>query len=116
MRLVTVDASAGSRAALLRDGRVYDIWGEAFAPAREEDRSIHALLERGLLGEVKAVEGDGLPVDEVTLLAPIARPGKIVCIGLNYSSHAQEAGLDPPETPTFFAKYSNAVTTPGGAR
>ena len=114
MRLVTVDSPAGSRAALLRDGRVYDIWGEAFAPSREEDRSIHSLLERGLLGEVKGVEGDGLPVDEVTLLAPIPRPGKIVCIGLNYRSHAQEAGVDPPETPTFFGKYSNAVAAPGG--
>lgn len=113
MRLVTVDSVPAPRAAMLRDGRVYDVWGEAFASVREEERSIYALLQGGLLSEVEAVDDDGRPVEEVTLLAPIARPGKIVCIGLNYSSHAQEAGLDPPATPTFFAKYYNAVAAPG---
>ena len=42
-----------------------------------------------------------------------SRPSKIVCIGLNYRSHAAEAGLDPPETPTFFAKWANALAAPG---
>jgi len=100
MRLVSVDSGP----ALLRDGRVYDLQGE--------HRSIHALLQGGLLSEVEAV-GDGQPVEEVAILAPIARPGKIICIGLNYGSHAREVGLDPPEAPTFFAKFSNAVTGPG---
>lgn len=113
MRLVTVDAVPAPRAALLREGRVYDVWGEAFASMREEDRTIHSLLQGGLLSEVDAVDGEGEPVEEVELLAPIARPGKIVCIGLNYASHAREAGLDPPEIPTFFAKYSNALAAPG---
>ena len=36
-------------------------------------------------------------------------PEKIVCIGLNYRSHADEAGIDPPEAPTFFAKFRNAL-------
>ena len=107
MRLVTVDSAPAPRAALLRDGRVYDIEGR--------NRGVRELLEGGLADGVKAVDGEGLPVDEVPLLAPIPRPGKIVCIGLNYSSHAREAGLDPPETPTFFAKYSNAVTHPGAS-
>ena len=113
MRLVTVESSPTPRAALLRDGRVLDIWGEAFASVREEDRTIYSLLQGGLLGEVEAVEDEGLAVEEVTLLAPIARPGKVVCIGLNYRSHAEEAGIDPPATPTFFAKYANAIAPPG---
>jgi 2-keto-4-pentenoate hydratase/2-oxohepta-3-ene-1,7-dioic acid hydratase in catechol pathway len=101
VRLVSVDSGP----ALLRDGRVYDIEGE--------HRSIDALLQGGLLSEIDAVDGDGVAVQEVTLLAPIARPGKIVCIGLNYASHAREAGLDPPDTPTFFGKYANAIAHPG---
>jgi len=113
VRLVTVESSPTPRAALLRDGRVLDIWGEAFASVREEDRTIYSLLQGGLLGEVEAVEDEGLAVEEVTLLAPIARPGKVVCIGLNYRSHAEEAGIDPPATPTFFAKYANAIAPPG---
>jgi 2-keto-4-pentenoate hydratase/2-oxohepta-3-ene-1,7-dioic acid hydratase in catechol pathway len=115
VQLVTVDSIPAPRAALLREGRVYDVWGEAFASVREEDRSIHALLQGGLLSEVDAVDGDGVAVEDVKLLAPIARPGKIICIGLNYASHAREAGVDPPEIPTFFGKYSNAVAAPDAA-
>src|SRR5205823_13661205 len=40
-------------------------------------------------------------------------PGKLVCIGLNYRSHAEEQGAEPPETPTFFAKFANALAPPG---
>jgi 2-keto-4-pentenoate hydratase/2-oxohepta-3-ene-1,7-dioic acid hydratase in catechol pathway len=45
--------------------------------------------------------------------APIAKPDKIICIGLNYRSHAEEAGFDLPETPTFFAKFPNALVGDG---
>jgi 2-keto-4-pentenoate hydratase/2-oxohepta-3-ene-1,7-dioic acid hydratase in catechol pathway len=53
------------------------------------------------------------PIPDAALLAPIPDPEKIVCIGLNYRSHAAEAGIDPPSSPTFFAKYRNALTAPG---
>jgi acylpyruvate hydrolase len=112
MRLVSFDAGAGPRAALLKDGRVYDIWGEAFAQGRGEDRTLYALLQGGLLSEVRPVEEEGVPVEGVDLLPPIARPGKIVCIGLNYRAHAEEQGAEPPETPTFFAKFANALAPP----
>jgi 2-keto-4-pentenoate hydratase/2-oxohepta-3-ene-1,7-dioic acid hydratase in catechol pathway len=114
MRLVSFDTPAGPLAGLLRDGRVYDIWGEAFAGVAHEERTILALLRGGLLPEVTATEDDGVPVKGVELLPPIGRPGKIICIGLNYRAHAEEGGLDPPETPTFFAKWPNALARPGG--
>ena len=112
MRLVSFDAGAGPRAALLRDDRVYDIWGEAFAHVRGEDRTIYALLQGGLLPEVTAVEEEGVPADGVDLLPPIARPNKIVCIGLNYCANAAEQGAEPPETPTCFPKTANALAPP----
>jgi 2-keto-4-pentenoate hydratase/2-oxohepta-3-ene-1,7-dioic acid hydratase in catechol pathway len=115
MRLVSFDTGAGPRAALLRDGRVFDIWGEASAHVRHEDRTVYALLQGGLLHEVESVEDEGVPVDGVPLLPPISRPNKIVCIGLNYLSHAEEQGAEPPETPTFFAKYGNSLAAPGAA-
>jgi 2-keto-4-pentenoate hydratase/2-oxohepta-3-ene-1,7-dioic acid hydratase in catechol pathway len=114
MRLVSFDTGAGARAALLRDGRVFDIWGDAFAHVRGDDRTVYALLQGGLLHEVEAVEEEGVPVEGVELLPPIARPNKIVCIGLNYRSHAEEQGAEPPETPTFFAKFANALAPPVG--
>jgi 2-keto-4-pentenoate hydratase/2-oxohepta-3-ene-1,7-dioic acid hydratase in catechol pathway len=54
-------------------------------------------------------------VDEsrAKLLAPIGRPPKIVCIGLNYRDHAEESNLPIPETPTVFAKFPTAVTGHG---
>jgi 2-keto-4-pentenoate hydratase/2-oxohepta-3-ene-1,7-dioic acid hydratase in catechol pathway len=113
MRLVSFDTGSGARAALLRGDRVYDIWGETFADVRPEDRTVHALLEGGLVDAVEAVEEEGVPVEGVPLLPPITKPNKIICIGLNYRSHAEEQGAEPPETPTFFAKFSNALAPPG---
>jgi 2-keto-4-pentenoate hydratase/2-oxohepta-3-ene-1,7-dioic acid hydratase in catechol pathway len=115
MRLVTFDSGdgLGPRAGVLRDGRVFDPWGPD-APVRGEDRSLRGLLSGGLLDELAPVEGDeGVSLDELRLMPPLLDPEKIVCIGLNYRSHAEEAGLEPPESPTFFAKYANALAAPG---
>jgi acylpyruvate hydrolase len=115
MRLISYSTPSGPLAGLLREGRVYDIWGEESAHVRHEDRTIFGLLQGGLLGEVEAVEDEGVPVEGVELLPPITRPGKLICIGLNYRAHAEEQGADPPETPTFFAKFANALVGPGAA-
>ena len=45
--------------------------------------------------------------------APVPRPGKIVCIGLNYHDHAAEIGLAIPEQPVIFSKFSSCVIAPG---
>src|SRR5262245_39248720 len=50
---------------------------------------------------------------EARLLAPIPRPGKIICIGLNYRDHAEESNAQVPEYPTVFAKYASCVIGPG---
>lgn len=44
--------------------------------------------------------------------APIARPGTILCVGLNYSDHAKESGLEPPEEPVLFMKSTNTIAGP----
>ncbi|MEX0794983.1 MAG: fumarylacetoacetate hydrolase family protein [Pirellulaceae bacterium] len=44
--------------------------------------------------------------------APIARPGKVICIGLNYADHAEESGMPVPEEPIIFFKGSNTVVGP----
>jgi len=46
---------------------------------------------------------------------PIDRPGKIVCVGLNYRDHAQEQGLELPPRPLLFAKWPSAAVGPGEA-
>jgi 2-keto-4-pentenoate hydratase/2-oxohepta-3-ene-1,7-dioic acid hydratase in catechol pathway len=57
--------------------------------------------------------GSPVPLSSVQLLPPVLEPGKIVCLGLNYRAHAEEAGLEAPEVPTFFAKWANALAAPG---
>ncbi len=46
-------------------------------------------------------------------MLPIERPGKIVCVGLNYRDHAEEQGVALPEAPLLFAKWQNTLIGPG---
>jgi acylpyruvate hydrolase len=101
MRLVSHSTPEGPRAGILRNGRVHAL-----------GQSVLALLQRGLSNELEAA-GTGVPVDEVELLAPVERPEKIICVGLNYRAHAEEQGKEAPQTPTIFAKFANALRPPG---
>ncbi len=47
------------------------------------------------------------------LLAPIPRPPKIICVGLNYRDHAIESNMEIPKVPTIFSKYATSVIGPG---
>ena len=53
------------------------------------------------------------PLATVKLMAPIPKPGKIICIGLNYRDHAIESKMEIPKTPTVFSKYASTVIGPG---
>jgi 2-keto-4-pentenoate hydratase/2-oxohepta-3-ene-1,7-dioic acid hydratase in catechol pathway len=57
--------------------------------------------------------GTPRPLAEVKLLAPVPRPGKIICVGLNYRDHAKETGKAVPTEPVLFSKYANSVVGPG---
>lgn len=54
-----------------------------------------------------------VPRGSARLHAPIADPGKFICIGLNYRDHAEEAGQPIPKEPPIFPKWSNAILDPG---
>lgn len=111
MRLVTYEVGAGPRAGVLRGDVVQDVWG-VDAPVPPAERCVGSLLRAGLVEQIEPA-GPELALADVRLLPPVLNPGKIVCIGLNYRSHAEEAGLEPPEVPTFFAKFPNALTGHG---
>lgn len=64
------------------------------------------------LQQLAASGAAGIPVDQVTLLAPVPRPGKILAIGLNYADHVAESGMDTPADQLWFAKMTTAVTGP----
>jgi 2-keto-4-pentenoate hydratase/2-oxohepta-3-ene-1,7-dioic acid hydratase in catechol pathway len=112
MRLVTYRADGDTTAGVQTAEGVLDA-----ARLLGEDRiSVRQLIEAGRLDELsKLADGSSAaPVRDVELMPPLPDPDKIVCIGLNYRSHAAEAGVDPPEQPTFFAKFRNALAPPGG--
>jgi 2-keto-4-pentenoate hydratase/2-oxohepta-3-ene-1,7-dioic acid hydratase in catechol pathway len=110
MRLVTYRSDRGPRAGLLRDETVVDIWDALGG----DGSSVRDLLASARLAETAEISGgEPVPLDQVELQPPVPDPEKIVCIGLNYRAHAAEAGIDPPEAPTFFAKFRNALAAPG---
>jgi acylpyruvate hydrolase len=75
-----------------------------------------ALFARGASAlmdlEGRAVTRTRRPRSEVRLLAPIVRPSKILAVGLNYSGHAEEQGLAPPEEPMLFLKPPSSIIGP----
>jgi len=54
------------------------------------------------------------PIDAASLRLgpPIGRPGKVLCVGLNYLKHAREARMETPSSPVLFSKFDNAITGP----
>ncbi|VXB86430.1 Ureidoglycolate lyase [Arthrobacter sp. 9V] len=58
-------------------------------------------------GELPEISPEGLRIG-----APVARPGAIVAIGLNYTAHAAESGATPPEVPVVFLKPTNTISGP----
>jgi acylpyruvate hydrolase len=68
-------------------------------------------------GEAMGPRGEQLllPLLDIQMLAPIPRPGKLLCIGLNYRDHAEELNMALPERPLLFSKFTNAVTGPGSS-
>jgi len=109
VRLVTYDAGSGPRVGVLRAGRVAALAGASPGAAAD----VGELLAHGSLSDARPAAEDGLAVEDVRLLPPVLRPPKIICIGLNYRSHAEEQGAEPPAVPTFFAKFANALSAPG---
>ena len=64
-------------------------------------------------GHAEQEDAPPLELADVTLLAPIPRPPKFICVGLNYRDHAAEAKMEIPQVPTIFNKFTNVVIGPG---
>lgn len=119
MKLTSFDSGNGPRAGVLTEDGMIDAWQLLGDPGGS---GLRELIARGRLGDLAGALGDhqaatAATVDpaSITLLAPVPDPDKIICIGLNYRSHAEEFGLELPKAPTIFAKYRNALTGDGQA-
>jgi 2-keto-4-pentenoate hydratase/2-oxohepta-3-ene-1,7-dioic acid hydratase in catechol pathway len=125
MRLATFTvAGSDSRLGVVVGDRVIDVT-DVVGHADGEPASMTTLIAAGevCLADVRAAVADasrGMPLAEVSLQAPVTRPGKIIGVGLNYTAHVDESSraLDTPpelpERPVLFSKPATAVVGPGG--
>jgi 2-keto-4-pentenoate hydratase/2-oxohepta-3-ene-1,7-dioic acid hydratase in catechol pathway len=110
MRFVTFAVDGKSRPGVLSGQTVSDLSTAGFA-------SLLDFIESGSEGRAKAeklaASGGGYSLDKVKLLAPIPRPRKLICVGLNYRDHAAETNSEIPSVPTIFNKFATAVIASG---
>jgi 2-keto-4-pentenoate hydratase/2-oxohepta-3-ene-1,7-dioic acid hydratase in catechol pathway len=110
MRFVTFAVDGKSRPGVLSGQTVSDLSTAGYV-------SLLDFIESGPEGrtaaEKLAAGGGGYPLDNVKLLAPIPRPRKLICVGLNYRDHAAETNSEIPSVPTIFNKFATAVIAPG---
>lgn len=108
MRIARIRAHSGPAVVVLEGETAFaaTVAGQTFTDLPE-------LLEAagGEISRIEQGEQLGAATNE-TLLAPVARPRKIICIGLNYRKHAAEVGLELPKAPPIFAKWDNAIIGP----
>src|ERR1700678_1553231 len=105
MRLITYRRDATVGPALLKDGHVFPLSQLGYPDAL----AFIAAGPKRWAGVNVQLEETGLnllaPLSSVSLEAPVCKPGKILCIGLNYRDHAAESKMKPPKVPTVFCKY-----------
>jgi 2-keto-4-pentenoate hydratase/2-oxohepta-3-ene-1,7-dioic acid hydratase in catechol pathway len=110
MKLLRYGPPGQENPGILQGEQRYDVstFGEDYNEAFFENDG----LER--LAEFVAANAGNLPLvaDTERLGPPVARPSKIICIGLNYSDHAREMGLTPPAEPVIFLKSTTALAGP----
>ncbi len=90
------------------------------APSKYNHQNMPAFLSAGktaLDDMQRQIEGETtqIALEQVELLAPIAKPEKFFGVSLNYDDHIAETGRDKPEYPTFFNKQNSCVNNPEGA-
>ncbi len=110
MRLVRLGAKGAERPHVLVDD------DHALDVAEHVGDFDSAFFARGGLDALRPIvdarAGRVVPVQGLRMGCPVARPGNIVCIGLNYADHAAESGAPIPSEPVFFFKASNAISGP----
>lgn len=105
MRLVSFTTKSGQKSYGTVEG---DIVLDAGAVLKERFSDLRAVLEKNAVQEL-AGKGEAIALTDVTLLPPIGNPEKILCVGLNYTSHIEETGRPRPAQPALFTRYPSSL-------
>jgi len=115
MQFVTFARNGSAEPGVIQGGNVIGLKGAGFPTllaiiegGPEARRRVETILAKPPADAV-------VPLTNARLLAPIPRPPKIICVGLNYRDHAIESKMEIPKVPTIFVKFSTAVIAPGEA-
>src|SRR6185503_20536017 len=89
-------------------------WFDMDGPWFQKSRETHDTLiqDEKALADARD-KGWLVPSQDAYWHAPVPRPGKVLCIGLNYRDHAAESNMQIPEKPVVFSKFSSCVIAPG---
>ncbi|MGW2934706.1 fumarylacetoacetate hydrolase family protein [Streptomyces sp. NPDC001156] len=111
MKLLRVGTAGAERPALLdADGILRDLSGlvpDIDGPLLADEAALSRIRTAAEEGGLPELDAAGLRIGP-----PLARIGKIVCIGLNYHDHARETGAEPPAEPVIFFKAADTVVGP----
>ena len=110
MKLIRWGAPGQEKTGVIINDTWYDTsaFGGDYNEQFFEDNGLERLAEF-----LKANEGNLIPVPEGSRLgSPVARPSKLICIGLNYADHAKETNAPMPPEPVIFMKSTTALTGP----
>lgn len=104
MRLARVSKDGKTGLAAKIDDETKVVWDADLA-------DLDAQIANGKMAAAGAAAAAGETVDDasLTFLPPIAKPRKIICLGLNYRDHAEEAGLGIPEFPVLFGRFASSL-------
>jgi 2,4-didehydro-3-deoxy-L-rhamnonate hydrolase len=110
MKLIRFGAAGQEKPGVIIDGKRYDAssFGQDYTESFFENNGL-ALLQKFVqqhAGKLPAVS------ESTRLGSPIARPSKLICIGLNYADHARETGATIPKEPIIFFKATSAIVGP----
>lgn len=112
MRFIRYAAGGSSEWGIQRENKIHSAGELEILPP-----TVERIATRGYRQTVaQAIEASSPPelqIEDVQPLAPVPRPGKIVCVGLNYHDHAEEQNEEVPEKPMLFSKSPTSVTHPG---
>ncbi|CDO60792.1 Fumarylacetoacetate hydrolase family protein [Candidatus Phaeomarinobacter ectocarpi] len=103
MKLATFTHGGTTRIGKVVDDKIIDLT-KADPTLPTDMISFLAAGDAAMAAAQKASEADAVALSDVTLEAPIMKPGKVMAIGLNYGDHVKEAGLDIPENQIWFTK------------
>lgn len=114
MRFVTFRNSQGAaEPGVVVNDHVIGLGGAGFATLIDICGGGSDALKKASAYAATPPQGAVYPLVGTKLLAPIPRPPKFICVGLNYRDHALESNMAIPERPTIFSKFSNCVIADG---